>query len=57
MAKHYNKDIVLEFYANMKSDIFDASSSYYYKVTIRSHEFDFSPKLIRDYLNCKKIKS
>ena len=57
VAKYYNKDIVLEFYANLKSDISDASSSFYHKITIRSHGFEFSPKLISDYLNCKKVKS
>ena len=57
MAKHYNKDIVLEFYANMKFDISDSSSLHYQKVTLRSHVFYFSPKLISDYLNCKKVKS
>ena len=57
MAKHYNKDIVLEFYANLKFDISDVTSPNYQKVTVRSHVFDFSPKLISDYLNCKSVKS
>ena len=57
MAKHYNKDIVLEFYTNLKSDIFYASSPFYHKVTVRSHEFELSLKLINVYLNCKKVKS
>ena len=32
-------------------------SLFYHKVTVRSHKFAFSPKLINDYLNCKKVKS
>ena len=56
MAKHYNKDIVLEFYVNLKSNIFDASFPFYHKVIVRSHEFKFSPKLINDYLNCKRLR-
>ena len=41
----------------MKSDISNATSPNYQKVTIRSHVFDFSPKLINDYLTCKSFKS
>ena len=48
---------MLEFYANLKADISDVDSPFYHKVTVRSHEFVFSPKLISDYLNCKKVKS
>ena len=57
MAKHNNKEIVLEFYANLKSDISDVAFPFFHKVTIRSHKFEFSPKLINDYLNRKKVKS
>ena len=57
MPKHYNKEIVLEFYANLKAGISDVDSPFYHKVTVRFYEFEFSPKLISDYLNCKKVKS
>ena len=57
MPKQYNREIVLEFYANLKADISDVDSPFFHKVTVRSHEFAFSPKIISDYLNCKKIKS
>ena len=57
MAKQFNRDIVLEFYVNLKSDISIAQSSNFHKVTVRWYDFDFSPKIISDYLNCKKVKS
>ena len=43
MANHFNCDIVLEFYANLKSDISVAKSPCCHKIIVRSHEFDFSP--------------
>ena len=57
MAKQFNKEIVMEFYANLMSNIFVAKSPNFHKVTIRSFIFDFSPKLISDYLNYKIVKS
>ena len=57
MAKQFNKYIVLEFYANLKSNIFVAQSPNFHKVTVISYVFDFSPKLISNYLNCKIVKS
>ena len=57
MAKQFNRYIVLEFYANLKSNIFVAQSPNFHKVIVRSYVFNFSPKLISDYLNCKIVKS
>ena len=57
MAKNFNKEIVLEFYANFKFDISVVKSPNYHKVTVRSRAFDFSPKVISDYLNCEIVKS
>ena len=57
MAKPFNRDIVLEFYVNIKHDIFVAQSPCFHKVIVRSHEFDFSPKIINEFLNCSFVKS
>ena len=32
-------------------DVSDAKSPNYQKVTMRSHAFDFSPKIISDYIS------
>ena len=57
MARSFNREVVMKFYANLKYDISVVNSPCFHKVTIWSHEFDFSPKVICDFLNCFVVKS
>ena len=57
MPKPFNKEIVLEFYVNLKSNISDIYAPQFHKVYVRSNIFDFSPMLISTYLNYPVVKS
>ena len=57
MAKSFNKEIVLKFYANFKYNIFDIFAPQFHKVYVMSNIFYFSPMLINTYLNCLAVGS
>ena len=56
-AEPYNRVIVQEFYANLKKGISDDNSSFYERVYVCGHMFEFSPLLINSMLNCPLVNS
>ena len=57
MVKSHNKDIVQEFYANLKGNIDDLNVPIFHKVFVRRHMFDFSLALIKNYLSCPMVEN
>ena len=53
-VKHFVKNIVFEFYANLVIDISNPTPKVFYKVFVRGHMLDFPSVVINEYFDSQR---